>query len=74
MRFVPCAGPARLVGRCQGRERGGRVPGRRTGDRTPGMAVAQADVVHEGVVSDLEVDTAHTESLVCARTVAGHVS
>ncbi|MEH0424097.1 chloramphenicol phosphotransferase CPT [Streptomyces sp. B21-083] len=43
------------------------------GDRAPGMAAAQADVVHEGVVYDLEVDTSHTESLVCARTIAARV-
>ncbi|MFF3346432.1 chloramphenicol phosphotransferase CPT [Streptomyces sp. NPDC002779] len=40
------------------------------GDRTPGMAGAQADVVHEGVVYDLEVDTTRTESLDCARAIA----
>lgn len=43
------------------------------GDRTPGMAASQADVVHEGVLYDLEVDTTHTESLLCARTIAGRV-
>ncbi|WP_239135170.1 chloramphenicol phosphotransferase CPT [Streptomyces sp. SID12488] len=43
------------------------------GDRAPGMAAAQADVVHEGVVYDLEVDTSHTESLACARTIAARV-
>ncbi|MDX2542422.1 chloramphenicol phosphotransferase CPT [Streptomyces sp. WI04-05B] len=42
------------------------------GDRALGMAAAQADVVHEGVVYDLEVDTSHTESLLCARTIAAH--
>ena len=44
------------------------------GDRTQGMAASQAPVVHEGVAYDLEVDTTHTESLVCARTIAAHVS
>ena len=44
------------------------------GDRVLGMAVSQAEVVHQGVVYDLEVDTTHTESLVCARTIAAHVS
>jgi chloramphenicol 3-O phosphotransferase len=34
------------------------------------MAVSQAEMVHRGVVYDLEVDTTHTESLVCARTIA----
>ena len=43
------------------------------GDRTPGMAASQAEVVHQGVVYDLEVDTTHTESLVCARTIAARV-
>jgi len=40
------------------------------GDRVPGQAASQADVVHEGVVYDLEVDTTHAESLACARTIA----
>ncbi|OEJ35140.1 chloramphenicol phosphotransferase [Streptomyces subrutilus] len=44
------------------------------GDRVQGMAASQADVVHQGVVYDLEVDTTHTESVVCARAVAAHVS
>jgi chloramphenicol 3-O phosphotransferase len=33
----------------------------------------QAEVVHEGVVYDLVVDTTHTESLVCAKTIATRV-
>lgn len=37
------------------------------------MAALQADVVHEGVIYDLEVDTTHTESLPCARTIAARV-
>jgi chloramphenicol 3-O phosphotransferase len=40
------------------------------GDRVRGMAVWQAELVHQGVVYDLEVDTAHTESLACARIIA----
>ncbi|MDQ1050881.1 chloramphenicol phosphotransferase CPT [Streptomyces sp. V4I2] len=44
------------------------------GDRVQGMAALQADVVHQGVIYDLEVDTTHTESLVCARTIAAYVS
>jgi chloramphenicol 3-O phosphotransferase len=40
------------------------------GNRVRGMAAAQAQVVHEGVSYDLEVDTTHTESLECARTIA----
>jgi chloramphenicol 3-O phosphotransferase len=43
------------------------------GDRVHGMAVSQAEVVHQGVVYDLEVDTTHTESLACARIIAAHV-
>ncbi|WP_406364990.1 chloramphenicol phosphotransferase CPT [Streptomyces sp. NBC_01546] len=44
------------------------------GDRVQGMAASQADVVHQGVTYDLEVDTTHTESVVCARAIAAHVS
>ncbi|MFF8729197.1 chloramphenicol phosphotransferase CPT [Streptomyces sp. NPDC015171] len=40
------------------------------GDRDQGMAASQADVVHEGVEYDLEVDTPHQESLACARIIA----
>jgi chloramphenicol 3-O phosphotransferase len=40
------------------------------GDRPAGMAAAQAAIVHEGVVYDLEVDTGATASLVCARAIA----
>lgn len=43
------------------------------GDRVRGMAAAQADLVHRGVHYDLEVDTTHTESLTCARTIAAHL-
>ena len=43
------------------------------GDRTSGMAATQAEIVHQGVVYDIEVDTSHTESLDCARAIAGHV-
>ena len=39
-----------------------------------GMAASQADLVHQGVVYDLEVDTTHTESMECARTIAAHVT
>jgi chloramphenicol 3-O phosphotransferase len=42
------------------------------GDRVRGMAVSQAEVVHQGVVYDVEVDTAHTEALACARIIAAH--
>jgi chloramphenicol 3-O phosphotransferase len=44
------------------------------GDRIQGMAALQAEVVHQGVSYDLEVDTTHTESLECARTIAALVS
>jgi chloramphenicol 3-O phosphotransferase len=43
------------------------------GDRVRGMAASQADTVHEGVLYDLEVDTTHTESLTCARTIAARI-
>ena len=43
------------------------------GDRVQGMAVSQAEMVHQGVVYDLEVDTTHTESLACARTIAAQL-
>jgi chloramphenicol 3-O phosphotransferase len=44
------------------------------GDRNVGMAALQAEVVHEGVKYDVEVDTTHTESIDCARAIALHVS
>jgi chloramphenicol 3-O phosphotransferase len=37
------------------------------------MAASQADLVHQGVAYDLEVDTTHAESMECARTIAAHV-
>ncbi|MBJ3810626.1 chloramphenicol phosphotransferase CPT [Streptomyces flavofungini] len=43
------------------------------GDRVAGMAAAQADVVHRGMVYDLEVDTGHAESMACARAIAARV-
>ncbi|MFD3675755.1 chloramphenicol phosphotransferase CPT [Streptomyces sp. NPDC058613] len=58
--------------RCESAVAAGREVAR--GDRVQGMAASQADVVHEGVLYDLEVDTARTESLACARTIAAHVS
>ncbi|WP_243762242.1 chloramphenicol phosphotransferase CPT [Streptomyces sp. Tu 3180] len=58
--------------RCEGAVAAGREIAR--GDRVRGMAASQADAVHEGVFYDLEVDTTHTESLSCARTIAAHVS
>lgn len=44
------------------------------GDRTTGMAASQAELVHQGVTYDVEVDTTHTESVDCGRTIAGHLS
>jgi len=44
------------------------------GDRVPGMAALQADLVHEGVAYDMEVDTTRTEALVCAHAIAARVS
>ena len=44
------------------------------GDRTIGMAASQADLVHEGMVYDLEVDTDQTEALECARIIAARVA
>ncbi|WP_329389257.1 chloramphenicol phosphotransferase CPT [Streptomyces sp. NBC_01351] len=58
--------------RCESAVAAGREIAR--GDRTPGMAAAQADLVHEGVSYDLEVDTTHSESLVCARTIADRIA
>ena len=43
------------------------------GDRVIGQAASQADVVHQGVVYDLQVDTTRTEALACARAVAARV-
>lgn len=43
------------------------------GDRPSGMARSQAAAVHRGVRYDVEVDTTHTESLDCARTIAARV-
>jgi chloramphenicol 3-O phosphotransferase len=57
--------------RCEAAVAAGREIAR--GDRAGGMAESQAEIVHEGVVYDLEVDTTHTESLASARTIAAHV-
>jgi chloramphenicol 3-O phosphotransferase len=43
------------------------------GDRPPGMAALQAVVVHQGITYDVEVDTSHTESIDCARTIADYL-
>ncbi|MFI8872810.1 chloramphenicol phosphotransferase CPT [Streptomyces sp. NPDC055243] len=57
--------------RCDSRVATGRETAR--GDRVSGMAAAQADLVHRGVLYDMEVDTTHTESLECARAIAARV-
>lgn len=57
--------------RCDSAVAAGREVAR--GDRTKGMAASQAEMVHQGVSYDLEVDTTHTESMVCARTIAASV-
>lgn len=57
--------------RCDSEVAAGREIAR--GDRVTGMAASQSDAVHHGVVYDVEVDTTHTESLVCARTIAARV-
>jgi chloramphenicol 3-O phosphotransferase len=57
--------------RCGGAVAAGREIAR--GDRVTGMAASQADVVHQGVVYDLQVDTTRTEALECARAIAARV-
>ena len=37
-------------------------------------AASQAEVVHQGVTYDVEVDTTHTEALDCARVIAARVA
>ena len=64
--------PVLWVGvRCDSAVAAGREVAR--GDRTVGMAASQADLVHQGVTYDLEVDTTHAESMECARTIAAQV-
>ncbi|GLF94902.1 chloramphenicol phosphotransferase CPT [Streptomyces yaizuensis] len=57
--------------RCESAVAAGREIAR--GDRARGMAASQADLAHEGVGYDLEVDTTRTESLACARLIAARV-
>jgi chloramphenicol 3-O phosphotransferase len=57
--------------RCAGPVAAGRELAR--GDRTIGMAESQAEVVHQGVSYDMEVDTTHTEALECARVIAARL-
>jgi chloramphenicol 3-O phosphotransferase len=42
------------------------------GARIIGMAASQAELVHRGIVYDLQVDTTHTEALPCAQAIATH--
>jgi chloramphenicol 3-O phosphotransferase len=64
--------PVLWVGvRCERAVAAGREIAR--GNRIMGMAAAQADVVHQGVVYDLQVDTTHTEAWECARAIAARV-
>ena len=42
-------------------------------DRVTGMAESQAELVHQGVAYDMQVDTTHTEALECARAIAARV-
>jgi chloramphenicol 3-O phosphotransferase len=57
--------------RCKGAVAAGRELAR--GDRVTGMAASQAELVHEGVFYDLQVDTTHAEALECARAIAARV-
>jgi chloramphenicol 3-O phosphotransferase len=64
--------PVLWVGvRCDAAVAAGREVSR--GDRVAGMAAAQADIVHQGVRYDLEVDTAVAEAMDCARSIAAHL-
>lgn len=58
--------------RCDSTVAAGRETAR--GDRVTGMAASQAEVVHDGVLYDMEVDTTNTESLDCARAIAARVA
>ena len=65
--------PTLWVGvRCESAVATGRELAR--GNRVVGMAASQAELVHRGVVYDLEVDTTRTEALECAREIAAHLS
>src|SRR6266496_3308967 len=62
---------ARVGVRCDSAVAAGREIAR--GDRVTGMAASQAEVVHQGVAYDLQVDTTHTEALAYARAIAARV-
>jgi chloramphenicol 3-O phosphotransferase len=57
--------------RCDGEVAARREAAR--GDRATGMAASQAEVVHQGVSYDLEVDTTHADLLACARIIAARL-
>lgn len=64
--------PVLWVGvRCDATVAAGRELAR--GDRIVGMAAAQADLVHNGVRYDLEVDTTQAEAVECARVIAARL-
>jgi chloramphenicol 3-O phosphotransferase len=64
--------PVLWVGvRCDGAVAAAREIAR--GDRVTGMAASQAELVHQDVHYDLQVDTTHTEALDCARAIAACV-
>ncbi|WP_256334685.1 chloramphenicol phosphotransferase CPT [Lentzea albidocapillata] len=44
------------------------------GDRVAGMAAAQAELVHRGMRYDVEVDSAKSEAVECARVIAARVA
>lgn len=44
------------------------------GDRAIGMASQQAEMVHHGVIYDLEVDSGAAEAIACARFIAARVA
>jgi chloramphenicol 3-O phosphotransferase len=65
--------PVLWVGvRCEAGVAAGRELAR--GDRVPGMAASQAELVHQGVRYDLEVDTTRTEAVDCARAIVARMT
>lgn len=75
LRWQKALGELRVVWvgvRCDGVIAAGREVAR--GDRIIGMAASQAEAVHRGMVYDVEVDTAHVESMECARAIAARVA
>lgn len=57
--------------RCESRVAEGREIAR--GNRVSGMAKLQADLVHQGVTYDIEVDTTTSEAIECARIIANNL-